>query len=525
MTTTTGDARSIGLGAQGLPIERLADILRQRVAATPTKVALRENSGDTSFAELDARSSQFAQALLAAGVKAGDRVAMVCANDRYFVEFMFGATKMGAIPAPINLRLVPAELRGVLSVCEPTLLYVGAGCEALMPAPGDIPGLQTLLDTAGYEKLIAGHSTDDPGYQAGASECQLIQFSSGTTGQPKGIMLSGRNFSAALTGVADRVDIDENAIAMAPVPFFHITGLVLALTAINKGSILLLKMPAGPADLIRLLVEEGVTHAVGVPTLIQMISQSPAAKDADWSKLKYFVYGGAPMPRPAITAATEVLECGLIQGYGMTETTAGVTTLWPEDHLPQPGRDRVVGSVGRPMDGVEIRIVDPATGRVVQTDERGEVQIRGPWVTQGYFNRPEETAAALVGDGWLRTGDGGSLDADGYLYLHDRIKDMIVSGGENVYPAEIESVLSAHPDIAEVGVIGIPSHKWGESPHAVVVPKPGSHPTEVDIIAWSRENMAHFKCPVSVSFVGALPRNPSGKILKRALREGVAELP
>lgn len=177
------------------------------------------------------------------------------------------------------------------------------------------------------------------------------------------------------------------------------------------------------------------------------------------------------------------------------------------------------------MDGVEIRIVDPATGRVVQTDERGEVQIRGPWVTQGYFNRPEETAAALVGDGWLRTGDGGSLDAGGYLYLHDRIKDMIVSGGENVYPAEIESVLSAHPDIAEVGVIGIPSHKWGESPHAVVVPKPGSHPTEVDIIAWSRENMAHFKCPVSVSFVGALPRNPSGKILKRALRDGAAELP
>ncbi|WP_106850446.1 AMP-binding protein [Blastococcus sp. Marseille-P5729] len=511
-------------GAQGEPIRNLADILRQRRGISDDVVALKGSDFSETYRELDTRSSQLAHALRADGIEPGDRIAIFSANNQYFMEIVFAAAKIGAIAAPINTRLSEKEVLALMGTCEPKVLFVGEAEKAAAPAQDAVPGLARLLDAQSYEEYIAGQPTDDPGYEATPDEVAVLLFSSGTTGLPKGIQLTGRNFS---TNLADKIpgdDYDGPRVAMAPVPFFHVTGLTSALGSMNKGSTLILRLPTGIADLMSLLIDEKVTHAVGVPTIIQMLTQLPEAKDADWSHLKQFGYGGAPMPLPVIYAAHEVLGCELVQGYGLTETCAAVTALWPDDHRPKPGRERQVGSVGKALPGVEIKIVDPATKQEVPVGERGEVYVRGSRVTPGYWNRPEEDAKAFSEDGWFATGDGGSLDEEGYLYLHDRIKDMIVTGAENVYPAEVESTLSGHPGIAEVAVIGVPSEKWGESPYAVAVRRPGAQVTAEEIIDWSREQIAHYKCPVGVTFVDVLPRNPNGKLLKRVLREQFSDL-
>lgn len=511
-------------GAQEREVDNVASLLRQSAAATPDEVALREESGDTTYAELDERSNRAANALAAHGVGIGDRIAIVSANTHYFMELVFAAAKLGAIAAPINTRLSAVEIEKLLSTSDPKALFVGAEAADQAPPEGAVPSLAVQLTPQSYEELIAGADATDPGYEATADETAILLFSSGTTGLPKGIPLNGRNLSTSLYGSGDRLKVEGHQISMAPVPFFHVTGLTSALGTIGKGGTLLLKMPNGPKDLMRLLIEEKVTNAVGVPTLIQMLTQLPEAKDADWSHLQYFGYGGAPMPLPVIKAAREILGCELVQGYGLTETSAAVTVLMPEDHVPAPGREKQVGSVGRPLEGVEIKIVDPATREEVPVGERGEVWVRSSRVTPGYWNRPEENERSFTEDRWFATGDGGSVDEEGYLYLHDRIKDMIVTGAENVYPAEVESTLTGHPDVAEVAVIGIPSPKWGESPYAIIVPRPGTNPDADEIIAWSREQIAHYKCPVGVTFTDVLPRNPNGKLLKRVLRDQYADV-
>ncbi len=300
------------------------------------------------------------------------------------------------------------------------------------------------------------------------------------------------------------------------------SGFGLALVANLNGAALLLEMATEPRALVDLLVRRRVSHAAVVPTLIQRMVNLPESRAADWSALKYLVYGSAPIPLPIIEQVTGVFGCKFIQSYGLTESTGGVTVLWPEDHHPAPGREIQLRSVGRPMPGVELRIVDPETLQDVPVGQRGEVLIGGGHLMSGYWRRPDATAAVMTDDGWLRSGDGGSFDEFGYLYLHDRLKDMIVTGGENVFPAEVESVLTGHPDIAEVAVIGIPSEQWGESAYAVAVATPGSAPDGDQIIAWSRERLAHFKCPVGISFIDALPRNASGKLLKNVLRDQFA---
>jgi long-chain acyl-CoA synthetase len=335
-------------------------------------------------------------------------------------------------------------------------------------------------------------------------------------------MLSSASIGQALATMHYDMELDTTSVAMAPIPYFHVSGFGLALVANLNGSALLLEMATEPSALIDLLVRRRVSHAAVVPTLIQRLVNLPESRQADWSALKYLVYGSAPIPLPVITEATGIFGCKFLQSYGLTESTGGVTVLWPEDHLPEPGREIQLRSVGRPMPGVEVKVVDPETLEEVGVGVRGEVLIGGGHLMLGYWRRPEATAAVLTEDGWLRTGDGGSFDEHGFLYLHDRLKDMIVSGGENVFPAEVESVLTGHPDIAEVAVIGVASEQWGESAYAVAVAAPGSEPDAEQIIAWSRERLAHFKCPVGITFVEALPRNASGKLLKRDLRERFA---
>ena len=272
-------------------------------------------------------------------------------------------------------------------------------------------------------------------------------------------------------------------------------------------------------ELVRLFSTRGVTHAFVVPAVLQFMQLVPGVAEADFSSLEVIVYGASPISEEVLAASIKLLGCRFFQVYGLTETTGAITHLPPSDHdLAGPTVHRL-RSCGVAGPGVELRILDVMSG--VDIDEPGvpgEILVRGQQVMKGYWNNPEATGEAIDEDGWFRSGDIGYVDADGYLYIHDRVKDMIVSGGENIYPAEVENVLMSHPAIADVAVIGVPSEKWGETPKAIVVLKPDDQADAEDIIAFARERLASYKCPTSVDFTDALPRNPSGKILKKDLR-------
>ena len=303
-------------------------------------------------------------------------------------------------------------------------------------------------------------------------------------------------------------------------PLFHIGGSGWATVAHFIGARLEILREIDFGELVRLFSTGGVTHAFVVPAVLQFMQLVPGVGDADFSSLEVIVYGASPISEEVLAASIKLLGCGFFQVYGLTETTGAITHLPPADHdLAGPTRHRL-RSCGLPGPGVELRIVDVATGAdVVEPDVPGEILVRGQQVMKGYWNNPEATREAIDEDGWFRTGDVGYLDADGYLYIHDRVKDMIVSGGENIYPAEVENVLMSHPAIADVAVIGVPSEKWGETPKAIVVlAARRRRPTRPSIIAFARERLATYKCPTSVDFTDALPRNPSGKILKKDLR-------
>lgn len=520
------------LHPDGTRVERLEDILRARALATPDLPAVIEPHRTTTFGELDATANQVAQALLRDGVEPGDRVSYIGENAPSFLAVLYGATKMGAIPTALNFRLAAPEVDFILDQSRPSVVVLGRGQERLAGTAAGIQGVLrvvTVADEAGctaYDRWLEEVPATDPGFRRDPHDTALMFYSSGTTGRPKGIELTGANIGRAIAAMHYLLELDTDSVAFAPVPYFHVTGFGLAVVANVNGAALLLVNPSSPGELIRVLQDHAVTHAVAVPTLIQLLLTLPEVRTADWSRLRYLVYGAAPMPEPVLREATTVFGCKFIQSYGLTESTGGVTILTAEDHIPTPGTAHRLRSVGRPMANVRIRIVDPVTQEDLGVGERGEVLIGGGHIMRRYWQDPTATDDALTPDGWLRTGDGGSMDADGYLYLHDRLKDMIVTGAENVYPAEVESVLTGHPGVAQVAVIGVPSLRWGESPMAVVVRAAGTEGEALDeagLITWARGRLAHFKCPVAVVFVDALPVNASGKLLKVDLRRRYAD--
>ncbi|HVU72874.1 MAG TPA: long-chain-fatty-acid--CoA ligase [Mycobacteriales bacterium] len=513
-------------GTTGGDVSTVADVIRLHGQRRPDRPAITCDDRTVTFGALDTRSSQLAQALAAEGVGEADRVAFLDTSSIEFFEVLFGTAKLGAVLVAISWRLAPPEMAEIVNDAHATVVIVSAAfadaiasIEAAMPHVKKVVVIGAHDRHESYDAWLAGAPAVDPGRQGAPQSVVLQLYTSGTTGQPKGVMLTEANLMTLSNG-AHTLALTDDSINLAPMPLFHIGGSGYALVGLQAGCHTLLVRQIDPGAMLDLIVERGVTNTFVVPAVLQIMLAVPGVAERDFSALRTISYGASPISVDVLTRSIATFGCDFVQVYGLTETTGTVTLLDPDDH-----RRAVVGehperlrSAGRPLPGVEVRIVDVDTGADVATGAVGEIWVRSAQVTPGYWRKPEETAAALPGEGWFRTGDAGYVDAEGYLYVHDRVKDMIISGAENVYPAQVENVLMDHPDIADVAVIGVPSERWGETVKAIVVVAPGTAPAAEEIIAFCRERLAHYKCPTSVAFADALPRNPSGKILKRELR-------
>jgi long-chain acyl-CoA synthetase len=474
-----------------------------------------------SWQSFHERSSQVAQALLAEGVTQQERVAIVAKNGIAFFEALFGAAKINAVKVSVNWRLAPAEMVQIINDAEARVLLVGPDFASQVASFEDqLTSVKRVvyLDDSSYGGWLDGHPADDPGTVAGPDDVAIQLYTSGTTGLPKGAMLTNHNFGAIME-FHEELGFDNESVNMVVMPLFHIGGVGWAIVGIAAGGPSVVIRDVDPAAILLAFEEHSVTHTFVVPAVIMAMLAVPQATTTDVSALRYMAYGASPISERMLVQALSTFDCNFVQLYGMTETTGAITLLRPEEHDPAGPHPERLRSVGVPFRHVELRVVDRATGDNAAVAEPGELWTRSAQNMKGYWHNPEATAATITPDGWLMTGDVGYVDADGFFYLHDRVKDMIVSGGENIYPAEVENALMGHPALADCAVIGVPSDKWGETVKAIVVLAPGASATADELIEFARTRIARFKVPRSVDFVDVLPRNPSGKILKRELRE------
>ncbi|GAA1302994.1 long-chain-fatty-acid--CoA ligase [Pseudonocardia xinjiangensis] len=492
-------------------------------AERPDSVAIRFGGTARTWSELARRVRQNAAAQRAAGLRPGDRVAVLDFNHPACLELTLACAQIGTANAVVNFRLAPPEIVYVVNDAAARILFVGPEFAAAVAQVRDqLPTVERVIQVGGaddeYEAWLAAHRPDPEVHPAHPDDCFVQLYTSGTTGFPKGAMLTHRGMLAHAENCAVDFRIDPDARVQVAMPLYHVGGTSYALITISAGAqIVMLRLP-DPATVLEVLESERITHTFLVPALMAVMAQVPGAADHDFSALKAVTYGASPMPLPVMRACLELFPGVMHQVYGMTEACGVVSALGPEDHEDPAVAHRLV-SAGRPIHNVEIEIRDPATGGPVPRGEVGEIWVRTQQLMRGYWGKPDATAAAITPDGWLRSGDGGYVDADGYVYVTDRIKDMIISGGENIYPAEIERVLAEHPTVADVAVIGVPDDRWGEVPKAVVVPAPGCEVDTEALLAYCRERLAGFKCPKSVDVAEELPRNLTGKVLKKNLRE------
>jgi acyl-CoA synthetase (AMP-forming)/AMP-acid ligase II len=504
-------------------LKTVADISRIHAADRPNAAALDYNERETTYAALDMRANQVAQGLIGLGQKPGARVGYLGKNvDRYF-EVLLGAFKARAVIVGVNWRLAVPEIAYVLNDAGCEVLFVAREFyPAVEKALPDCPKLKTIIAMDGghatwrsYEEWRDAQPARDPHIPIADDDDVIQLYTSGTTGHPKGVMLTNANYLAIFKISNELAFGDYNAsdTVLIAMPFFHVAGVNIGLLSLAQGARGVVLGDIDPQRILALIETKRINHAFLVPAVILLLMQQPNARETDFSSLRTVSYGASPIAEELLRIAKSVMGCQFVQLYGLTETTGGGTCLRPEDHDPALGKLR---SCGRPSPGHEVRVID-AAGRALGPKEVGEIQIRAADVMKGYWNKPEASAKALEG-GWFRTGDAGYFDEDGYLYIHDRVKDMIVSGGENIYPAEVENAIFGHPAVADVAVIGVPDEKWGEAVKAIVVRKPGVAVSASELMAYARGRIAGYKLPKSVDFVDALPRNPTGKILRRELR-------
>jgi acyl-CoA synthetase (AMP-forming)/AMP-acid ligase II len=505
-------------------MKSVGEILRWRARQHPQQVAIWHEGRELTYADLDRRSNQVANALIAAGLEPGQRVCVLDKGHAAFLETVFGIVKAGGVYTPVNWRLAPPEIAFVINDAEAPLLFVG---EAFAKAAASIAAeLRTVRQTVywgsdkppkgwrTYEEFTASAADTDPMRDTPASETVWQLYTSGTTGHPKGAELTHDNLCEAMAaGVQGFGNIRPGDVGLVCMPLYHIGGSGWALALLYAGAKLIVTREANPTEILELIASQRINNAFLVPALMNFLLQHPASKNTDFTSLNTILYGASPIPEDLLKDCIETLRCEFVQAYGLTETTGAAVLLAARDHVPGSPRLR---ACGQPIFGCELKIIRD-NGAPCAPFEVGEILMKGPTVMKGYWKREEATADAIR-NGWFHSGDAGYLDADGYLYIHDRVKDMIVSGGENVYPAEVESVLYAHPEVADVAVIGVPDDRWGEAVKAIVVRTPGSVVTEQDLVDFCQGKVAGYKRPRSVDFVDALPRNPTGKILKRELR-------
>ena len=501
-----------------------AAVLRRHAHDRPSAPALIYDDRLTTWAELDELSTRVANGLLEDGVAQGARIGYLGRNcDRYF-EILYGAAKAGAVLVPINWRLTPGEIDFILRDSEIDVLFVSE--EFLLAAENTSTAGSDrrvfVVDGVGehstaYEEWRDRSGSLDPRKDDENADVVVV-YTSGTTGRPKGAVIThGYLFAGLRTVLASSTKHMEWAtheMALVTMPLFHIGGIAYSFAGAAQGCALVIQREFSSAGVLAAVGQYDIPTLVMVPAMIQAVIDDPAAPKTDFSRVRYVSYGAAPIPRDLLLQAIDVFGCQFVQTYGMTESTY-LTFLPPEDHSPHDsGRMR---SVGRAFPGVSITILD-TDGQELSPGEFGEIAVRAPAMLRGYWKQPEATAERFT-DGWFRTGDGGYLDDDGYLFLGDRINDMIVSGGENIYPAEVENALYSHPTVHEVAVVGVPDQRWGEVPKAFIVLHPGERLDPDSLTRHAGALLARYKVPKHFEAVDVLPRTASGKVMRRKLRE------
>lgn len=487
----------------------------------PNEQCITEGEATLSKLEFNQRINRLCHALQHSGLKKGDRVAALMANGHVLLELFFALSKLGGILVPLNFRLSAYELVGILQDSEPDMLVYSPELASLC---GNMrkgtPGIkQMICELSGgidgdmeYEAWIAGHSDAEPvvPYEVGSDDPHLIIYTSGTTGKPKGAVISHGNTLWNAIHYLGTYRCDKSHVTACCAPFFHVGGLLCsAVPNLYVGAQLIIQRIFDPVGILRLIEEHKVNSMLGIPVMYLFMSYAPNFPDADLSSLDFCVAGGSPCSE-ALIKTYQTKGIRFSQGYGMTEA-AVVTTLRAEDCLAK------AGSCGKPMFHMSVRVVSDQ-GEDLPWGESGEILAKGPVVFSEYWRNPDATKATIV-DGWIHTGDMGYLDQDGFLYIRDRKKDMYISGGENVYPAEVENVLVALPGVVDAAVIGIPHKIWGETGLAVVIRDAETSISGEQILEACKGKLAPYKIPKKVVFTEELPRTPSGKVLKKALRE------
>lgn len=500
---------------------RYLDLIRGATPRFGGKTAVSEGDRRITFDELDDRVGRLGSVFRSLGLVPGDRVALLAANELEYVEIQAACLRSGFALVPLNIRLTPRELGFILSDCAPGLLIAGRGEDGRAAALAADAGIRHVLGLGApeavpsYDAALAG-ATPDPSADPDDSELPAtILYTSGTTGSPKGAVIDRLGFTARVMINATELETRSSDVHQASLPMFHIAAF-LSYAHIAVGATVVMLPEFTPELALRTMARERVTTTVLVPTIIGMLLESPVIDEVDLSALRLIIYGGSSIEPGLLRRAMARFGCGFHQQYGMTET-GGQTILRPADH--DPADTERLASAGTEAIGLEVRVVDDA-GKPVPRGEIGEIVCRGPSVMLGYWNRPEATAETLR-DGWMYTGDMGYRDGRGYLHVTDRRNDMIVTGGENVYPREVEAVLAEHPDIAEAAVVGTPDPTWGQLVTAVLVGD--AIPSDAELDAWIRDRLAAYKVPRRWIRTEELPRNATGKVLKHRLRTMLSE--
>jgi len=513
-------------GWEATVVKTMAELIRARAASAPEKPAVIAGETTLTYAGLDAESNQVAQALLAAGVEPHDRIGIFGRNSAEYFALLFGAAKVNGVLVAVNWRLAPPEVAYVLNDARVKVLVIDEEFADYLPKMNlETSPLVVVIgsdsDLRTYRDWVDAQPADDPAVAAAADDTCVQLYTSGTTGFPKGVELSNANFFGMIHTVMGPWQFDEDSINLVVMPVFHIAGGGWGIVGIYAGATNVVLREFDPAQLLKVIPEYGITNALFVPAILQFLLIMPELGETDFSSLRSVVYGASPISEDILVGAMAALDTDFVQVYGLTETTGVIVQLDAEDHDPGGPRANLLRSAGKPMGGVEIRIVD-LEGKDLPDGQVGEIWTRSAQNMKSYWANEQATAEAFPegrdenGLGWFRTGDAGYVE-DGYIFIHDRVKDMIVSGGENVYPAEIENVLMAHEAVSDAAVIGVPDETWGEAVKAIVVL--ADEVEDEELLGYCKERLAGFKCPRSIDRVESLPRNPSGKILKTELRE------